>query len=233
MSGPASRATSQSPSASSGRSAHLTISIPCGGDDLGCLDCRQVEHHARVATDLLVAAGRRPGDAALVVLGDRRLRARSRRARPPSARAPRGSRRRFRVRGAPARRAPLRSLGAAACASLSARSPRRQRRRSPRASSQTMAPACRFQSMNPATPPRLFARHRRARRRRSAARARPRRSPGSPGTQATMRTTTYGGDLVSTWSVLRQSCKPRSPVGLVNPPGNEQMRRMISHSLPR
>ncbi len=32
---------------------------------------------------------------------------------------------------------------------------------------------------------------------------------------------TYGGDLVSTWSVLRQSCKPRSPVGLVNPPGNE------------
>src|SRR5262249_25455358 len=31
---------------------------------------------------------------------------------------------------------------------------------------------------------------------------------------------TYGGDLVSTWSVLRQSCKPRSPVGLVNPPAN-------------
>jgi hypothetical protein len=32
---------------------------------------------------------------------------------------------------------------------------------------------------------------------------------------------TYGGDLVSTWSVLRQSCKPRSPVGLVNPPANK------------
>ena len=31
---------------------------------------------------------------------------------------------------------------------------------------------------------------------------------------------TYGGDLVSTWSVLRLSCEPRSPVGLVNPPGN-------------
>jgi len=44
---------------------------------------------------------------------------------------------------------------------------------------------------------------------------------------------TYGGDLVSTWSVLRQSCKPRSPVGLVNPPGKEQMRRTISQSLPR
>src|SRR3712207_8475452 len=28
---------------------------------------------------------------------------------------------------------------------------------------------------------------------------------------ATIRDTTYGGDLVSTWSVLRQSCKPRSP----------------------
>ncbi len=25
----------------------------------------------------------------------------------------------------------------------------------------------------------------------------------------------------STWSVLRQSCKPRSPVGLVNPPANK------------
>ena len=44
---------------------------------------------------------------------------------------------------------------------------------------------------------------------------------------------TYGGDLVSTWSVLRLSCEPRSPVGLVNPPGNTQMRIVqISHSLP-
>src|SRR5207244_4010225 len=33
------------------------------------------------------------------------------------------------------------------------------------------------------------------------------------------RTHTYGGVQVSTWSVLRQSCKPRSPVGLVNQPG--------------
>ena len=32
---------------------------------------------------------------------------------------------------------------------------------------------------------------------------------------------TYGGDQVSTWSILRQSCKPRSPVGLVNPPANK------------
>ena len=31
---------------------------------------------------------------------------------------------------------------------------------------------------------------------------------------------TYGGDQVSTWSILRSSCKPRSPVGLVNQPGN-------------
>jgi hypothetical protein len=30
---------------------------------------------------------------------------------------------------------------------------------------------------------------------------------------------TYGGDQVSTWSVLRLSCKPRSPVGLVKQPG--------------
>ena len=41
------------------------------------------------------------------------------------------------------------------------------------------------------------------------------------GHAATIRPNTYGGDLVSTWSVLRQSCKPRSPVGLVNPPGNQ------------
>src|SRR5438477_1548809 len=32
---------------------------------------------------------------------------------------------------------------------------------------------------------------------------------------------TYGGDQVSTWSVLRQSCKPRSPVGLVKQPGHK------------
>src|SRR4029079_5022930 len=31
---------------------------------------------------------------------------------------------------------------------------------------------------------------------------------------------TYGGDQVSTWSIRRLSCKPRSPAGLVNPPGN-------------
>jgi hypothetical protein len=44
---------------------------------------------------------------------------------------------------------------------------------------------------------------------------------------------TYGGDLVSTWSVLRLSCEPRSPVGLVNPPGNTQMRNLLnSHTLP-
>src|SRR5918995_965313 len=33
---------------------------------------------------------------------------------------------------------------------------------------------------------------------------------------------TYGGDQVSTWSVLRQSCKPRSPVGLVKQPGKQR-----------
>ena len=31
---------------------------------------------------------------------------------------------------------------------------------------------------------------------------------------------TYGGDQVSTWSVLRQSCKRRSPVGLLKQPGH-------------
>ena len=34
----------------------------------------------------------------------------------------------------------------------------------------------------------------------------------------TMRTLTYGGAMVSTWSVLRMSCEPRSPVGLVKQP---------------
>jgi len=44
---------------------------------------------------------------------------------------------------------------------------------------------------------------------------------------------TYGGDQVSTWSVLRQSCEPRSPVGLVNQPAPKQVRtRTNSHSPP-
>src|SRR5215213_8330039 len=43
---------------------------------------------------------------------------------------------------------------------------------------------------------------------------------------------TYGGDQVSTWLVLRLSCKPRSPVGLVKQPGQTQVRRTISQSLP-
>ena len=37
---------------------------------------------------------------------------------------------------------------------------------------------------------------------------------------ATIGSVTYGGDLVSTWSVLRQSCKRRSPVGLLKQPGH-------------
>ena len=42
-----------------------------------------------------------------------------------------------------------------------------------------------------------------------------------------------GGDPVSTGSVLRKSCKPRSPVGLVKPPGTKQVRtRTNSRSLP-
>ena len=57
------------------------------------------------------------------------------------------------------------------------------------------------------------------------------RSPGFRG--YTEREVTYGGAMVSTWSVLRLSCEPRSPVGLVNPPGKHQMRIVqISHSLP-
>ena len=42
-----------------------------------------------------------------------------------------------------------------------------------------------------------------------------------------------GGDPVSTGSVLRKSCKPRSPVGLVKQPGTKQVRtRTNSRSLP-
>ena len=33
--------------------------------------------------------------------------------------------------------------------------------------------------------------------------------------------TTYGGDQVSTWSVLRSSSEPRSPVGLVKQPAHK------------
>ena len=44
--------------------------------------------------------------------------------------------------------------------------------------------------------------------------------------------TTYGGDQVSTWSVLRSSSEPRSPVGLVKQPAQTQVRRTISHSPP-
>ncbi len=39
------------------------------------------------------------------------------------------------------------------------------------------------------------------------------------GHAATIGRQTYGGDQVSTWSVLRLSCRSRSPVGLVKQPG--------------
>jgi hypothetical protein len=42
----------------------------------------------------------------------------------------------------------------------------------------------------------------------------------------------YGGDLASTWSIFHQNRKPRSPVGLVNPPANTQVRTILSHSPP-
>jgi len=35
------------------------------------------------------------------------------------------------------------------------------------------------------------------------------------------------------WSVLRMSCKPRFPVGLVKQPEQTQVRITISHSLPK
>ena len=43
----------------------------------------------------------------------------------------------------------------------------------------------------------------------------------------------YGGAMASTWSVLRMSCRPRSPVGLVKQPEPMQVRITISHSLPK
>ena len=49
---------------------------------------------------------------------------------------------------------------------------------------------------------------------RRRARARERRAGA-----ATLQVLTYGGDLVSTWSVLRLSCKRRFPVGLLKQPG--------------
>ena len=44
---------------------------------------------------------------------------------------------------------------------------------------------------------------------------------------------TYGGAMASTWSVLRVSCKRRSPVGLLKQPEPMQVRITISHSLPK
>src|SRR5262245_58481042 len=56
---------------------------------------------------------------------------------------------------------------------------------------------------------------------------------GAEGAGTLPRQHTYGGAMVSTWSVLRQSCKPRSPVGLVKQPEQTQVRTKItSHSLP-
>jgi hypothetical protein len=68
-------------------------------------------------------------------------------------------------------------------------------------------------------------------RRRLPRRRRP-RSRGGRVRSRYHRGTTYGGDQVSTWSVLRLSSEPRSPVGLVNPPAQTQVRRTISHSPP-
>ena len=71
MSGTASRATSHMPAASSGRSAHVTISIPSGGAGAGALSGRQVEHEPGVPPDLVVAVAGGPGEADLVVLAHR------------------------------------------------------------------------------------------------------------------------------------------------------------------
>ena len=49
---------------------------------------------------------------------------------------------------------------------------------------------------------------------------RARREPGS--STGPVHSKTYGGAMVSTWSILRQSCKPRSPVGLVKQPENKR-----------
>ena len=45
---------------------------------------------------------------------------------------------------------------------------------------------------------------------------------GGAGRRLQFAAQTYGGDQVSTWSVLRQSCKSRSPVGLVKQPGKRK-----------
>jgi hypothetical protein len=121
--------------------------------------------------------------------------------------------------------------------------PRRRGRRSPR----RPAPGTARRRLSPtsgsaATPRRELRRHRgrdrrdvpgrRRRRRRDATRERHRNGPlrlchgfqprhgrrDLTGLQSGNET--YGGAMASTWSVLRMSCKPRSPVGLVNPPGN-------------
>src|SRR5207248_7802472 len=76
-------------------------------------------------------------------------------------------------------------------------------------------------------------RRREVRRLEPAARAEGARHGRFPKGAATMEAhQTYGGDLASTWSILRQSCKPRSPVGLVKQPAPMQVRRTNSHSLP-
>jgi hypothetical protein len=46
------------------------------------------------------------------------------------------------------------------------------------------------------------------------------RTVAATGIKARLGAHTYGGDQVSTWSVLRQSCKRRSPVGLLKQPGH-------------
>src|SRR4029079_6331544 len=47
------------------------------------------------------------------------------------------------------------------------------------------------------------------------------RARGKPSPAATLSELTYGGDLVSTWSLRRLSCKRRSPVGLLKQPGHQ------------
>ncbi len=61
--------------------------------------------------------------------------------------------------------------------------------------------------------------------------------PAAPGESRirsyNVRNKTYGGAMASTWSVLRVSCKRRSPVGLLKQPEPMQVRITISHSLPK
>ena len=201
-----------------GRSAQSTISIPSGGSISGGSSVGELEDH-ELGVSLDVDAEAAPLDG-LDRLAARRSWIRLRRSVAPCSRA------QFEISVVESRAHALAALARKHREKDLRRSGSRGQQRRPRRSRQAAVEECHagrssrcepLQRSASSADTRVFGPRPRCRSRASApCRPRPRRGE-SPA--RSYNTRTYGGDQVSTWSILRLSCKPRSPVGLVKQPG--------------